>query len=147
MQLFFAVMYLIAYWLWCWPQVVPKQKRAGCPYDLHSDQYSLHTLAVGSDPALRQADMVKFLLSACLDCHSCDYLIIFDRLLDPMRGGSNSQALERLEKLMQQLGLACSIPEFDVTWVKITINPPFIPEQLDGSACGVFMCAMMDCLR
>ena len=62
------------------------------------------------------------------------------RLLDNMVGSSNPKALDLWETLMQEIGAACSIPEFEGSWQKITINPPYIPEQADVST-------MMDCIR
>lgn len=33
------------------------------------------------------------------------------------------------------------------SWNKLTVNPPFVPEQLDEFSSGLSVCAAMDCIR
>jgi hypothetical protein len=61
-------------------------------------------------------------------------------------GGQGVGILSTMERLMHDVAEDCGVPELRGPWNKVSMRPPSIPLQMDGSACGVFVCAFSDCI-
>ncbi|EKX42315.1 hypothetical protein GUITHDRAFT_153582 [Guillardia theta CCMP2712] len=61
-------------------------------------------------------------------------------------GGENKTCVDLLERYMQDEGAYRKIEHFQSSWNKFFRGPPDVPEQKDGSGCGVFACAFADCI-